>query len=154
MSKVPANIKYLLHAHCQQYVAERITSLQQLLDELQQSLQNETKSSAGDKFETSRAMVQAEQDRAKKQLTEAQNLKADLAPILPEKETTTIQAGSLVSTPQANYYLAIPAGKVTLDGTLYYLLSPKAPIAQLMLGKQAGEEFTFNGKTLQVVDVI
>ena len=153
MSIAAENTKHQLHLHCQQYVADRINSIQNVLDELQQSLQNETKSSVGDKYETSRAMVQAEQSRAKKQLAEAQKLKADLSTIDPHRHSSNVQIGSLVQTDKAIYYLAIPAGKLLLNNLTYYLISPKAPIALAMLGKLKGEEFSFNGQEFVIGNI-
>ena len=59
----------LLH-FCQDYVRQKQEVLKKRGASLQESLNSETKSSAGDKHETGRAMVQLEQEKLGQQLQE------------------------------------------------------------------------------------
>jgi len=52
------NVKEHLSEFCQEYVDGRILRIQNSIESIQQSLSSETKSSAGDKHETGRAMLQ------------------------------------------------------------------------------------------------
>ncbi|MWD30855.1 3-oxoacyl-ACP synthase, partial [Aquicoccus sp. SCR17] len=60
---------------CWDYVDTRTERLKKSAAALQESLNSETKSSAGDKHETGRAMVQLEQEKLAQQLVELDRLK-------------------------------------------------------------------------------
>lgn len=73
-----SNLKELLYRQCLDYVQKRMDAAQQGIDEAQQASKEDTKSSAGDKYETGRAMMQQETDRNMAQLNEANKLKVAL----------------------------------------------------------------------------
>jgi transcription elongation GreA/GreB family factor len=138
--------KQQLHVLCLAYVEQRITAAAQAIQSAQASANEETKSSAGDKYETGRAMAQLEIEKNSTQLAEAQKLKQVLSQISPEKKTETVQSGSLVLTNQGNYFIAIAAGQFTLENKIYYAISPSSPIAQKLLGLKKDDGFVFNKK--------
>jgi len=150
----PTNkIKQQLHQACQQNIQGRIEAIQQKLDAIEESKNNETKSSAGDKYETGRAMMQIEADNSRRQLAEAKNVSNKLAQIKPEKTYTQVEPGSLVMTNKGNYYISIGIGKVKLNDTLYYCISENAPIGKLLNRKKTGDEVIFNGNKIQIKKV-
>ena len=57
-------IKKALFAKCEAFVSEKIDSLERGLESHQKALASETKSSAGDKHETGRAMLQLEMEKS------------------------------------------------------------------------------------------
>jgi len=146
-------IKNELHAACQAYVQQRIDAAQQAMQAAQESANNETKSSAGDKYETGRAMAQEERNRNAVQLQEALKLQAELARIDPEISSDTVRPGALARTSLGRFYLSISAGKLVVAGQEYFAISPAAPIAVALNGKRAGEAVLFNGKKIQIVEV-
>ncbi len=119
--------------------------------ELKDALGSESKSTAGDKHETGRAMIQLEQERAGHQLRQAEELLLSLQAIntllLPAE---TIQLGSLAITDKGSFYISVGLGKITLDSKLYYAVSPTAPIAVALLGKRVGDIVPFNVQELIV----
>jgi transcription elongation GreA/GreB family factor len=119
----------------------------------QESANSETKSSAGDKYETGRAMAQEERNRNAVQLREAQNLQAELARINPEQACDTVRPGALVETSMGGFFISISAGKLTVEGKDYFAVSAAAPVAVALSGKRAGEEAGLNGKVVRVVGV-
>ena len=120
----------------------------------QESSNTETKSSAGDKYETGRAMAQQERDRHAMQLHEAQLLLAALQKINPDLPSDNVRIGALVSTTLGLFYLGVGAGKLTTSGGEDFVaVSPAAPILMALSGKQAGEEVVFNGKKVQVLAI-
>lgn len=114
------------------------------LERSHESMTGESKSSAGDKFETTRAILQSEQDRIKSQII--QN-KADIS-IVKRLNLIThdkVQLGSLVSTEDGMcYFLSIGLGKLKIADTTYYAISPSSPIGQQLIGKREGDNLTFN----------
>ncbi len=119
----------------------------------QSDANKETKSSAGDKHETGRAMAQLETENNSKHLTEAKKLNAVLSQIDPGKKNTSIELGAFVKTNLGNYFIAISAGKTHLFGDEVYLISPASPIGQHFLGKKEGDTVSFNQQTIAIQEV-
>ena len=117
------------------------------------SKNNETKSSAGDKFETSRAMMQGEEERNKIQLAKAFALRQQLAQIDISKTEESVAVGSLVYTNQGNYFLTVGLGKIVLDGTTYFAISLASPIGQLLFGKVLNDTLSFRGKMIEIQQI-
>jgi hypothetical protein len=139
-------IKQQLHTLCLAYIEERIRAANQAVQFAQSSANEETKSSAGDKYETGRAMAQLEIEKNTTQLIEAQKLKQSLIQLDPARTTDIIQSGSLVITDQGKFYISIPAGLFTIDGETFFAVSPSAPLAQKLLGLKKEDIFSFNKK--------
>lgn len=148
-----SQIKHQLHQACRQNIQSRIAAIQQKLAAIQESKNNETKSSAGDKYETGRAMMQIEADNGRRQLAEAKNVRNKLTQIKPEKAYTQVEPGSLAMTDKGNYYISIGIGKVKLKDTLYYCISEDAPIGKVLNRKKAGDEVVFNGNAILIKEI-
>ncbi|MCR6639975.1 MAG: GreA/GreB family elongation factor [Sporocytophaga sp.] len=144
------SVKIKLYELCVAFVEQRIASSQKAIEHAQLAANEETKSSAGDKYETGRAMMQLEIEKQSVQLAEAMKLKHVLSQINPEKTTETIQSGSLVFTDQGNFYISISAGKLDLEGMTYFAVSPVSPIGALLIGKKSGDTILLNGKTFTI----
>lgn len=145
--------KPALHAACLVYLQQRIDAAQSAMLAAQESANSETKSSAGDKYETGRAMAQEERNRNAVQLREALNLKAELERIDPEKACDTVRPGALATTSMGRFYVSISAGRLLVAGTDYFAVSAAAPVAVALSGRRAGEEAAFNGKQVRVETV-
>ena len=147
-------IKESLFKQCEAFVENRLQSIQKTISEIQESLHSETKSSAGDKHETGRAMLQLEREKAGQQLAGAQKVKEILAKIDSSKPSKNVCLGSVVYTTQANYFISISAGKLTVDNTDYFAISPNTPIGQLLLSKTAGEEVIFRKQSFIIKSIL
>lgn len=148
-----ATVKQTLFEHCQQYVAGRIETAKTAMEAAQAAANEESKSSAGDKYETGRAMAQIERDRHAQQLAEALKLQQELVRLDVEKTYTTVQPGSLVITSQGNYFIAISAGKIRVGPTDYFAVSAASPIGTRLNHGKPGDELVFNGKPIRILDV-
>lgn len=113
----------------------------------------EEKSSAGDKYETTRAMMQIERDKAAEQLEEGLKLKRVAESIIPQINTTRIGLGSLVITDSVHFYIAISAGKVEIGGQSFLTVSAQAPIAITLLKLKQGDSFMFNKQKLSIREI-
>ena len=143
--------KQALYDHCRSYAAKRIHSLHSQIRELQEDLNSETKSTAGDQHETGRAMMQLELERLSKALDEAERLEGVLKRISsPKTHSERIIPGSLVECGTVRYYLAISAGACTLDGRTYYCVSAESPVGQQLLGKTVGDTITLPAGNLRI----
>ena len=138
-------IKKQLYLSCLAFVQKRADTVQNTIRSNQKALSSETKSSAGDKHETGRAMLQLEMEKASQQLEGINNMKAVLAKINLDN-SDHIKLGSLIITDKADYFLGISAGEIKIENQVYYAMSPSSPIGRLLLGKEVGDVITFNQK--------
>ena len=135
-----------------QLLNEKVGLLLSEMDETNSSLGTASKSSVGDKHETARAMIQLEQERLSKQITQSKHLLEMLLAIDPTKNTDQIASGSLVKTNRGYFYLSVGLGKIELNKEEIFCLSPLTPMGQLLLGKVKGDQFNLNGE-LTIEDV-
>jgi transcription elongation GreA/GreB family factor len=148
------SIKQKLYELCRDYVEKRITAAQYAIEAAQQSANSETKSSSGDKYETGRAMMQLEIEKNTAQLAESMKLKHALDQIRLDRTLPTIQAGALVMTDEAVFFIAISLGKVVVDDKTYLVISPASPLGQKLKGLKAGDEMTFKEHTYVIREII
>jgi transcription elongation GreA/GreB family factor len=148
------SIKEELYNQCQHFVNKRLQTVQDTITSNQKALQSETKSSAGDKHETGRAMLQLEMEKAGQQLSGISLMKETLAKIAVSKTSKVASLGSIIKTEKANYFLSISAGQLTVANTNYFAISVSSPIGKLLLGKREDETITFNGITITVKEVL
>lgn len=146
-------LKTALLNHCKEVVDEKYHNLLLLDKAAQSSANNETKSSAGDKYETGRAMMHLEKERLASQMHEVAKLKKPLEMINPEKVSDNIELGSVVFTESRNYFLSVSIGEISVEGQQFFCISPVTPIGKLMLGKRSGDNFQFAGNSVLIKDV-
>lgn len=147
-------IKQALFSRCAIFIEDRIDSAQKAIKSAQESANQDSKSSMGDKYETGRAMAQLEIEKNTIQLAESIKLKKQLETIPKEQYGTKIKNGSLIVTNNGNYFLAISAGKIEIDGIPYFALSSASPLGTKMLNLEEGNSFDFNGKLFVLEAVI
>lgn len=147
------SIKQDLYLQCDELVEKRLSSIQNHIKDIQNSLLSETKSSAGDKHETGRAMLQLEREKAGHQLAEIEKVKASLSKINIEKKSPQVGVGSLVYTSKTHYFVAASLGALEADDKIIYAISPGTPIGKLLLNKQVGDKVTFNGNSFVIEQV-
>lgn len=128
------------------YVEGRIDTADQAMRSAQEAANAEGKSSAGDKYETGRAMMQIERDKAAQQLEEALKLKRILEGIRTDVLTPVPALGCVVLSDVVNFYIAISAGKVQVENRDFITIAPNAPVALMLMGLKVGDNFHFNGK--------
>ncbi len=138
-------LKETLYTYCTDYVLDRITRIRTEIKKAQSSANEETKSSAGDKYETGRAMAQLEIEKNTKQLSEAEKLQGVMNSIIVDRVSATVIPGSLITTSKGMFYIAISIGLVTLEKNSYYIVAPDSPIGKLFMGKKVKDEVVWNG---------
>ena len=154
MHELAQNTKSALFSLCQQYVKQRIDTARQAMEAAQEAANSESKSSAGDKYETGRAMAQLERDRNAQLLAGALQLERDLQQITIDKTYESVQPGSIVTTNRGVYFISIGAGKLLLGDDAYFSVSAGSPIAVALAGRKAGEVAAFNKMMYEVLSVV
>ncbi|WP_179344570.1 3-oxoacyl-ACP synthase [Winogradskyella ursingii] len=145
--------KQHLKTKCQAFLSQRLVIIQKAINDIQNSLQSETKSSAGDKHETGRAMLQLEREKAGQQLAEIETQQQILNKIKPESKHQKITLGSIVKTTNVNYFIAISAGEITLEDSKYFAISSATPIARLLISKETGETIKFRETQFTILEI-
>jgi transcription elongation GreA/GreB family factor len=138
---------------CEILVAKRVADIQEAMAASHEAANNETKSSAGDKYETTRAMMHFELEKLSGQLNEAEKLREALFQIAEAPCTSTINLGNVITTNTATYFLGIGLGKINVENESVFAISTASPIGQLLLGKSFGDEIVFNNTTQQILSV-
>lgn len=146
-------IKQQLYDRCQAYLSQRMATAQDALQGAQDAANDETKSSAGDKYETGRAMMQLEMEKHSAQLAEAMKLKRLLDQIRVDHQPAAVQPGSLVITDQGNFFVAISVGQLVVENRTYIALSAESPLGLKLKGLKQGESFNFGNKTYKIEQV-
>lgn len=147
-------LKQLLYELCKTYVADGMAAASQAIANAREAADDDTKSSAGDKFETAREMMQQEIDLNTGHLNELQKLKAVLDQLDLAHHGDVIQPGSVVHTSQGNYFIAISIGKLVANAGSYYAISASAPLAIKLMGHKAGDTVRFNDKEFSITEVL
>lgn len=148
-----SSVKKALLQKLNDLLDERVAALEHALRAAKDSRDSDTKSSAGDKYETGREMAQQEIDKHQAQLAKTRLMKNELAAVDVVPEKLVAGFGSLVVCDSGNYFLAVAFGKVALNRIDYFCLSLASPVGQALAGKRAGDRVSFNGKTISIVRI-
>jgi hypothetical protein len=153
MSAISSYTKQQLYIYCQDYIRQRIATVQEAIDTAQAAANDETKSSAGDKYETGRSMMQLEMEKNSVQLEQAVRIKKMLDQINIDRKAETVQPGSLVLTDHSNFFIGISVGQVIIEKKAFLIVSQESPIGVKLKGLKAGDSFFFNNKTHKIEQV-
>ena len=115
-----------------------------------ESRDSDTKSSAGDKFETGREMMQREMDKLSALVDNTLNSIAKLDRLTDLPAAAVISEGSLVITDQETYYISIGYGK--LDSV--YAISIESPLGVELKGKRVGECIEMRGRKITIKSIL
>lgn len=146
--------KKLVYDTIQGEIDSRISEIQKALQNQKESLSSVSESTAGDKHNTSRAMMHIEVEKLSKQLSQLLQLKKLLLKVNPSKETKVVTLGSLVETNNGYLFIAVPLGKITVVQTSLMAISLASPIGQALQGKIAGDSFSFNNQDWEIKNVM
>ncbi|MEO7523327.1 MAG: hypothetical protein ABIT58_04495 [Ferruginibacter sp.] len=147
------NYKIALQKKCIAILEERIHSIRFAMQEAQAAANSEEKSSAGDKYETSRAMNHLEKDMQASRLLASLKDLENLMLVDCNTVCDKVQKGSFVRCDKASYFIAAGLGKALFKNKKVFLVSPDAPIAVTLSGKQAGHTCEFNNDQLTIKEV-
>lgn len=140
---------------CFSILDQKMQDVKVAIHDSNSSLQEDTKSSAGDKYETSREMIQQDLNRYEQQL---HVLKQDIELLerirIQKTENVKVGLGSLVKTDKAVYFLATSVGLITIDNQKIFCVSLASPIGKVLLGLAIGDTFEFNGAKQEIINFL
>jgi hypothetical protein len=145
--------KSKIKAYFETLQLERIQSIQDAMSLLRNDLHSESKSSAGDKYETGRAMIHLEMEKLQSSLSEYQQQLSEVRR-LTTSPADEVGFGSIVVTKEMIFYISISLGKINTTWGEFICLSPSAPLAKQLKGKRKNDTAIFNAKTISLIEVL
>jgi hypothetical protein len=134
-------------------IEERMAASEKAMGNAQEAANNEEKSSAGDKYETARAMGHLEKDMHARQLAEHMKDLNKLIGIDVNTLSTSAVAGALIQCDTIYFFIAAGLGKQDVAGKQVIFLSPQAPLVRSLQGKKVGDQFLFNGQQITITNI-
>ena len=138
---------------CLEKIEQNIAAQETTIEAARTAQKEDTKSSSGDKYETSREMMTQEIEKATVQLTRLRADKVRLLSIPSDTKFQSVEAGALITTTKGTFFLSISLGPVSAESETIQVISPTSPMGQLLLGKREGEKFELNGKEFAITQV-
>jgi hypothetical protein len=133
---------------------KKIQEMQRDFQLARESRNSDTKSSAGDKFETGREMMQKEMDKCSMMIDLYQNQWNTLDQIKLKNRSKFVDQGSLILTDKGNYLLSIGLGKIELERESYFIISIDSPIGSLLKGKGIGDIIVFRDNNIKITNIV
>jgi len=119
-----------------------------------ESILEEEKNSAGDKYETSRETMTQDLNSLEKQIKQSNLDLEELYRLQTIKDTPpTVQEGALVQLGTEWFLLAVSMGQVKVGDKSVFLLSKNSPLGELLVGKKKGEAIQFRGKSQAINEI-
>ncbi len=117
-----------------------------------ESILEEEKNSAGDKYETSRETMTQDLNSLEKQIKQSKIDLEELYRLNTIKETPpTVQEGALVKLGTDWFLLAVSIGQLKVEGSKVFLVSKNSPLGELLIGKKKKDQVNFRGK-MQIIE--
>lgn len=113
----------------------------------------ETKSSAGDKYETAREMIAQSRRLIEGNLAETGMALATLERMAAAPAQARCGFGSLAETSEGWLLLGASLGEVEVDGTAVRTLSLASPLGQALKGRAPGERIAWRGAELSLLSL-
>jgi hypothetical protein len=131
----------------------RIVAAQEAMNQAQEAANSEEKSSAGDKYETGRAMGHLQKEMLGRQLAEyAKDVKA-LQSVFVDSVCDRGGPGAFLRTAGVAFFVSAGLGKQEAEGLTILFVSPMAPLAHSLQNKKAGDGLLFNGINLVIEEI-
>lgn len=135
------------------FINQRIATAREAMRQAQEAANSEEKSSAGDKYETSRAMGHLQKDMHARQLAGSLKELAALHAIKTEIVYQEGSPGAFLQTDDVAFFISAGLGKQLIDHQTIFFLSPQTPLAGSLHRKKFGDSILFNQQNLIIRDV-
>lgn len=140
-----------IYKYLQALLAENAVQTQRAIDATKEARNNDTKSSAGDKYETGREMMQIEIDKYEQQLGKIRQQQHELERLNMHAPCHKVEFGALVTTQQETYFISIGLGKLMIDGAAVFAISLASPIGMALKDKRVGDKVQFQAREIEIV---
>lgn len=135
------------------YLNNQIQIIQKHIADLATDVQNDAKSSAGDKHETGLAMMHLEQEKLNAKLSELINMLQQAQKLPEEKQMDKVTLGSVIKTDKAIFYVSVAIPTLKVQNQTVICISPVAPLMQVLQNGKQGDEIVFNKISYQIQQI-
>ena len=134
-------------------IAKRINTGKEAMFQAQEAANSEDKSSAGDKYETGRAMGHLQKEMHARQLAESVKELTALQAIATDFLSLDGRPGAILQGDELAFFISAGLGKQIIEDRIVVFLSPQAPLAKLLQGKKPGDKIPFNNTIVSIREV-
>lgn len=153
MNTQQKTIKTAIWQACRAHIDARVATAEEALVAARDASQDDTKSSAGDKYETGREMMQQEIDRNERLLAEAKAMGQVLESVDVDEQKQQGSVGAVIETDRGVFFLGPGIGVLETSYGRVFALSASAPIGRLLLGCKPGDVVRYNNTAYAVSQV-
>ncbi len=147
-------LKIRFHHDCIEILQRKVGALQDAIEQAQSAANLETKSSAGDKYETGRAMMHIEKDKLTMQLAAGFKLLELLNQIPFDKAFNSVKPGALLETSQGLFYCCVSLGECQFESHTIQTISLRSPLGQQFRNHKIGDTFEFRSVRYELLNII
>lgn len=120
-----------------------------------ESILEEEKNSAGDKYETSRETMTQDLNTLEAQIRQGKYDLEELYRLQTIKDTPpSIQEGALVKLGADWFLIAVSIGQVKVEDAKVFLMSKNSPLGELLIGKKKKDQVNFRGKMHLIEELV
>lgn len=141
-----------IYDKCLSIILDKENELKKLIAATRES-NNDTKSSMGDKYETSREMLQQEINMLEKQLSEI-NEQHQILKKIKVLDSESVNLGALVEFELGTFFIAAGMGEIKVNNKSIMTISVNSPLAKAMLGKKDKDSFIINNKSYSIKNIL
>jgi len=134
-------------------VSQKIERLKAELNDLNDGNAQNSKSTAGDKHDTERAMVHLEIEKLSKSLSVEYAILNDLEQIKMDNPHSIATNGSLVETSRGVFLIGAACGNISVGTTSIFCISALSPLAKALNGKSLGDIVQVNDNTFRIMSI-
>ena len=106
-----------------------------------------------DRYDSFRAQLMRKRDMLAQQLASVEEELRFLRQFRQGSMSTKVELGALVILESQMLYILAGIGKVEIEGSLVYVVSPVVPLVAAMQGLKKGDSFVFRGTAMRIVDI-
>jgi transcription elongation GreA/GreB family factor len=136
------------------HLNQKLKDLNVMMQDLHEASKNETKSTVGDKHETSKAMMHLEQEKLGNQIKEIELQLKEFNAVNFDTHSNQVVVGSLVETNLGYFFIATAIGKIQIDNLFVFAISNKSPLGSKFLGLKPNDSIEFNNLNYTIISVM
>lgn len=129
---------------------ERLQVAWAAMEAAQESANDQSKSSMGDKYETSRSMGQLDRNMHARQYEQIRQERLILDRIGASELPERAAVGSLIDTTAGWFFISVSLGRLQFETTDLLAISSASPVGISLLGKKGGDKFHFMNQEHEV----
>ena len=124
-----------------------------ILEGIQESIDSETQSTAGDKHDTSRELMQQERNKAAQNLQNQISMDSLVLKLKTTNVSCEVNFGSLVLTNVGWFFIGLPLGRIQFEDKDILCVSGNAPAAKILESERVGASIKINGKNIKILSI-